>query len=162
MFDVYCSVKPKLLDAMCKTQTWSSWILPEKQFDRVSVAVCKDLNFNLFLSLVLVILWKNNCNTRSIQRTQTPPGLVTFDLDLLSSPLGKVKKASVIRCRLLYCTLVQGMMSVSVIVCEIWPLLHFWLPLTFAYDLHRPSNSLSFLSLDGRYVVVYWFQLRSL
>ena len=31
----------------------------------------------------------------------------------------KVKKTYVIRCRLLYCTLVPGMMSVSVIVCEI-------------------------------------------
>ena len=35
-------------------------------------------------------------------------------------------------------------------------------PLTFSCDLHRPSKSLSFLSLDGRYVVVYWFQVRSL
>ena len=35
------------------------------------------------------------------------------------------KKASVINCRLLYCTLVPGMMSVSVIVCKIWPLVHF-------------------------------------
>ena len=31
----------------------------------------------------------------------------------------------VIRCRLLYCSLVPGMMSVSVIVCEIWPLVYF-------------------------------------
>ena len=30
----------------------------------------------------------------------------------------------VIRCRLLYCTLVPGMMSVSGIVFEIWPLVH--------------------------------------
>ena len=32
-------------------------------------------------------------------------------------------------CRLLYCTLVPGIMSVSVIVCKIWPLVH--LPVTF-------------------------------
>ena len=36
-----------------------------------------------------------------------------------------VKKAYVIRCRLLYCTLVPGMMSVNVIVSEIWPLVYF-------------------------------------
>ena len=35
-------------------------------------------------------------------------------------------------------------------------------PLTFACDLHSPSRSLSFLSLDWRYIVVYWFQVRSL
>ena len=34
-------------------------------------------------------------------------------------------------------------------------LVHFLLPLTFACDLHRPSRSLSFLSLDGRYVVIF-------
>ena len=63
--------------------------------------------------------------TRSIQRTQTPPSLwpltLMCDLDLKV----KVKNAYDIRCRLLYCTLVLGMMSVSVIVYEIWPLVHF-------------------------------------
>ena len=34
--------------------------------------------------------------------------------------------------------------------------------LIFACDLHRPSRSLSFLSLDGRYAVMYCFQVRSL
>ena len=47
----------------------------------------------------------------------------------------------------------------DVIICEIWQLVHFLLPLTFACDLLRPSRSLSFLSLDGRYVVVFWFQV---
>ena len=95
--------------------------------------------------------------TRSIQRTQTPPRLwpltLNCDLDLKSR-----SKRLVIR--LLYRTLVPSMMSVSVIVCEIWPLVHFIWPLNFACDLHRPSRSLSFLSLDGRYVV-YWFQVQS-
>ena len=39
--------------------------------------------------------------------------------DLLTLTLGQGRKGL---CRLLYCTLVPGMMSVSVIVCEIWPL----------------------------------------
>ena len=100
--------------------------------------------------------------TRSIQRTQTPPRLwpltLSFDFDLKV----KVKNAYVIRCRLLYCTLVPGMMSMSVLVCEIWPLVHVLWPLTFACVLHRPSRWLSFSLFDGRYVVVYWFQVLSL
>ena len=47
------------------------------------------------------------------------------------------------------------MTYVSVIVCEIWPLVHFLWSLTFTCDLHGPSRSLSFLSLDWRYAVVY-------
>ena len=43
----------------------------------------------------------------------------------------KVKKAYVIRCRLLYCALVPGM-SVKVIVCEVWTLINF---VTFALHL---------------------------
>ena len=39
-------------------------------------------------------------------------------------------------------------------------IISFLLPLPFACNLHRPSHS--FLSLDGRYVVVYYFQVRSL
>ena len=50
---------------------------------------------------------------------------VTFDLYLRPWPYFKVKKAYVILCRLLYCVLVPGMMSVNVIVFEIWPLIHF-------------------------------------
>ena len=37
----------------------------------------------------------------------------------------KVKKAYVINCHLLYCALVPCTMSVSVIVCQVWPLVHF-------------------------------------
>ena len=44
---------------------------------------------------------------------------VTFDIDVWRCPYVKVKKAYVIICCLLYCTLVSGMMSVSVIICEI-------------------------------------------
>ena len=72
---------------------------------------------------------------------------VTFDLELWPWPSVKVKKAYVIRCGLLYGTLVPGMMSVSVIDCDIWPLVHFLRPLTFACDLHGPPRSLSFLLL---------------
>ena len=50
---------------------------------------------------------------------------VTFDLDMWLWPYVKLKKAYVIRCRFLYCTLVPGMMSASVIVYEIWQLVHF-------------------------------------
>ena len=49
---------------------------------------------------------------------------VTFDLNVWPWPYFKVKKAYVIRCRLLYCTLVSGMVSVSEIVfifCDLWP-----------------------------------------
>ena len=55
-----------------------------------------------------------------------------------------------------YCIepLVSGMMSVSVVLCEM-TISSF----VVTFDLHRPSRSLSFLSLDGRSVVVYWFQV---
>ena len=48
-------------------------------------------------------------------------------------------------------------------VCECNSLRHmtissFALPLTFAYDLHRPSRSLSFLLLDVAYCMVPWYQ----
>ena len=55
---------------------------------------------------------------------------VTFDLVVWPCPFVKVKKADVIRCRLLYCTLVPGMMSMGLILyeispvfilCDIWP-----------------------------------------
>ena len=50
-----------------------------------------------------------------------------------------------IRCCLLYCTLVPGMMSVSVIVCEIWPFVHFcylWpSPVTFIVRQGHNSRS---------------------
>ena len=63
---------------------------------------------------------------------------VTFDLELWPWPYVKVKKTYVIKCRLLYCTLVPGMMSVSVIVCEIWPIVHIYM----AFDLRLwPSSS---------------------
>ena len=68
---------------------------------------------------------------------------MTFDLDVWPWPYSKVKKAYVIRCRLLYCTLVPGMMSVSVIVCDICTLVHFLWPLTFACDLQLTSRSIS-------------------
>ena len=76
---------------------------------------------------------KGKKETRSIQRTQTPPRLWSLtlccDLDL------KSRSKRFTRCRLLYCTLVPGIMSVSVIACDIWPLVHFcylWsLPVTF-------------------------------
>ena len=103
---------------------------------------------------------KKYINKRHSENADTSTS-VTVDLDVWPWPYFnfKVKKAYVIRCRLLYCALVPGTMSLNVIVCEIWPLVHFLLPLTFACDLHRPSRSLSFSSLDGRYVVVYWFQV---
>ena len=87
---------------------------------------------------------------------------VTFDLYVWPWPYFKVKNTYVIRCRFLYCTLVPGMVSMNIIANEIWSLIHFLWPLTFTCDLQLMSRSLSFLLLDGRYVVVYWFQVWSL
>ena len=41
------------------------------------------------------------------------------------------QESYVIRCRLLYCALIPGMMNLNVTVCEIWPLIHF-----VTFDLH--------------------------
>ena len=84
---------------------------------------------------------------------------VTFDLELWPWTYFKVGKAYIIRCRLLYCAMVLGMMSVNVIVCEIWPLIHFLWHLTFTCDFHLMSRSLSLQSLDVLYVVVHWYQV---
>ena len=100
--------------------------------------------------------------TRSIQRTQTPPRLwpLTLSCDLdLKSRSNRLMSLDVAYC-IVPCTRYD--MSVSVIVCDIWPYVHFLWPLTFACDLHRPSRSLSFLSLDGHYIAVCWFKVRSL
>ena len=75
---------------------------------------------------LLSFIEKNNKgkNKKHSKNADTSTSL-TFDLVVWPWPFVKVKKADVIRCRLLYCTLVPGMMSVSVIICEIWPLVHF-------------------------------------
>ena len=74
---------------------------------------------------------------------------VTFDLAVWLWPYVKVKNVNVIKCCLLYCTLVPGLMTVSIILCEIIPLVHFLWHLTFTCDLHRLSRPLSFQSSDG-------------
>ena len=67
-----------------------------------------------------------------------------------------------LRHRFLYCPLVPGMMSVSVIVCQIWQISSFFV----TFDLRLwPSSSVKvtfFFIIDGCYVVAYWFQVRSL
>ena len=119
----------------------------------------KNGNDVIITSLLNRFVW--NTNTRSIQRMQTPPRLwpltMGCDLDL------KSRSKRLMSLDVAYCIVsVQDIMPVNGIVCEIWPLVHFFWLLTFAYDLHRPSRSLSFSSINGRYVVVYWFQVRSL
>ena len=49
---------------------------------------------------------------------------VTFDLVVWPWSFVKVKKADVIKCRLLYCTLVPGMMSMGLLLYEISPFVY--------------------------------------
>ena len=67
---------------------------------------------------------------------------VTFDLDVWPWLYVKVKKADVIRYRLLYCTLVPGIMSMRVMICEIKPFVHFC-------DLW--NSSLTFIVCQGHF-----------
>ena len=80
-------------------------------------------------------LSKSNKNKKHSENADTSTS-VTFDLDVWPWPYFKYKKVYVIRCRLLYCALVPGMITVLVIVCEIWQLIHFcdlWpSPVTFS------------------------------
>ena len=85
---------------------------------------------------------KCNENKKHSENADTSTSL-TFDLEVWPWPHFKVKKAYVIRSRFLYCALVPGMISVNVIICEIWPLIHFFRPLTFTCDLQLMSRSLS-------------------
>ena len=80
---------------------------------------------------------------------------------LLIWPNFKVKKAYVIGCCLLYCALVPGIMSMNIIVCEIWPLIHFLWPLTFTCNLELMSMSLKLQSVNVPYVVVHYYQVWS-
>ena len=95
-----------------------------------------------------------NFKTRSIQKTQTPPRLwpLTLCRDLDLSSRSRMLMLF-ITCRLLYCTLVPGMMSVGLILYEISPLVYFMWHLTFTCDLQPLSRSLDLLSLDVHYVV---------
>ena len=93
-----------------------------------------------------------NWNKKHSENADTSPS-VTFNLEVW--PYVKVKQANVIKRRLLYCTLVPDLMSVGVILFKLWPLVHFLWPLTFACDLHHPSRSLSFLSWNGHYIVMF-------
>ena len=71
--------------------------------------------------------------------------LHVFDLVMWPWPFVKVKKADVIRCLFLYCTLVPGM---GLILYEISPFVYFMWPLTFTCDLQLLSRSLAHWSLD--------------
>ena len=117
-------------------------------------------------SLCVISTAKNNAFTT--RRTQTPHvcDICQFGLDVWPSPCFKVKKAYVIRFRLLYFIVLY--LGTMYDVCECNSLRYInissfilW-PLTFTCDLYRPSRSLSFSSLVGHYIVVYWFQVRSL
>ena len=91
--------------------------------------------------IYLLHIWYNckksgrNFNKKHSENADTSTS-VTSDLDVWPWPC---QNAYIIRCRLLYCTLVPGMVSVSEIVCKIWPLrlVHFcdlWpSPVTFHF-----------------------------
>ena len=79
---------------------------------------------------------KINLNKQHSENTDTSMS-VTFDLVVW--PFVKVKKADVIRCRLLYCTLVPGMMSMYLILYEISPFVYFM----WNCDLKLLSRSLA-------------------
>ena len=68
---------------------------------------------------------------------------VTFDLVVWPWLFVKVKKADVIRCHLLYCTLVPGMMSMGLILYEISQFVYLMWHLTFTCDLQLLSRSLA-------------------
>ena len=74
----------------------------------------------------------------------------------------KIKKADVIRCRFLYCTLEPGMMSMDIMFYDISLFVYFMWPLTFTSDLQLLSRSLAVLSLDVFNVVEYFFVWRKL
>ena len=75
--------------------------------------------------------WMNLRMNKKHSENADTSTFVTFDLDVWPWPYFKVKKTYIISCRVLYCALVPGMMSVSVIICEIWPLVPF-----MTFDLH--------------------------
>ena len=59
---------------------------------------------------------------------------VSFDLVVWHWPFIKVKKADVIRCRLLYCTLIPGMMSMGLLLYVISPFVYFIWPSTVTFS----------------------------
>ena len=100
--------------------------------------------------LINILRWnvkKKNKNKKHSENAGTSTS-VTFDLVVWPWSVVKVKKADVVRCRFLYCTLVPGMMSMGSIVYEISPFVYFMWPLPITCDLLLLSRSLEFQSLD--------------
>ena len=77
-------------------------------------------------------------------------------------PFVKVKKDYVIRCRLLFCTVVLGMMSMGLILYEILQFVYLMWHLTITCDLQPLSRTLDLLSLDVHYIVECLYQNWSL
>ena len=84
---------------------------------------------------------ENENNKKHSENADTSTSL-TFDIDVWPWPYFMIKKAYVVRCRLLHRALVPGMISGNVIVCDIWPFIHFLWPLTFTCDLQLMSRSI--------------------
>ena len=93
-----------------------------------------DQSFQTLISKLKSVLWilkdfylgnyigKDNKKHSENSDTSTS---ATFDLEAWPWTYVKVKKAYVIRCRLLYRTLIPGFLSVGAILYEIWPFVHF-------------------------------------
>ena len=92
-------------------------------------------------SMVRIKIKNDKNKTRSIQRMQTPPHLWPYGVTL-SFCQGQ-ESWSVIRCRLLYCTLEPGMMSMGLILYKRSLFVYSKWPLTFICDLQLLSRSLT-------------------
>ena len=102
--------------------------------------------------LHVVSLWKEKMKNEKLPENAHTSTSVTFDLVVWPWPFVKVKRADVIRCLLLYCTLVTGMMSRGSMLYKISSFVYFMWHLSFACALQHLSRSLALLSLDVFYV----------
>ena len=98
-------------------------------------------------------------NKKHSENANTSTSL-TFDLEMWPWhwPYVKVKKDYVIRCRLfklLYCTLVPDMMSMGLILYEIWPV-PFVFYVTFVLHIWSSASVKVFCTLIFRYILCSW------
>ena len=109
--DALCKFSKFKDKALWKTfnMLWCHRLTPHVDYSANEKKNCKDKEKGAALRKP----GKEQSPTRCIQRTQTPPRLWHLTFLVWPWPFAKVKKAFVIRCRLLYCTMVPGMMSMK-------------------------------------------------
>ena len=111
---IACMTRPKW--SIYRKRKQSDWSTIEPGGDLSQRYI--NINHTTIIHTVLSLKESEHCNKKHSENANTSKS-VTFDLEVWPLPFFKVKKADVIICCLLYCTLLPGMMSMCLIFYEI-------------------------------------------